>query len=300
MKRRIALLGLVLCLILPLLVLAEGVQPDHTASLTLRLSENGNGLAGAGFEIFRVAEMNDQARFELLDGYDVGSTDINEVKGAAAWEELARRLAQQAHAPAAAVTDAQGNASFPSLPTGLYLVMGSPVEIGHWAYEFAPFMVSVPDKDGDRWRYDVVAEVKYQRTPLTTDVKVIKLWKDSGRTSERPSQITVGLYRNGVQYQVVKLNAGNNWSYLFRGLESIHEWTVQELPVPTGYTAEYSEQNGALVIINTIKAKQPVSGNIPQTGLLWWPVPLMAVLGMTLVIIGLLLRRKWRIDHEEG
>lgn len=300
MRKRIAWLCLALCVMLPAAAWAEAVQPEHTASLTLQLTEGGTGLPGAVFTVYRVAEMDRDGRFTLLPGYTAPGVDINKVKGAAAWSALAETLSAQAGMPtASAATNAQGKALIKQVKTGLYLVTGQPVKIGHWVYSYAPFMVSVPGKTANGWQYDVLAEVKHEKEAATCELTIIKFWQDSGYTHQRPGSITVGLYCDGVLAQNLVLNAANNWRCKVEGLETIHKWTVQEQNVPAGYTAAYGEQDDALTITNTYKATPSSGSTIPQTGLLWWPVPVLAVLGMTLLIIGLVMRRKWRIDHEE-
>lgn len=294
MKKWIALLCLALCLLLPLSALTERVDLEHDVSLTLSMTEDGKGLPGVAFNVYRVASMDDEARFVLLNGYRIGDTNLNKVKGAAAWSALAQKLAPQVGSPtASATTNKQGKAVFSDLMSGLYLVKAKSVEIGHWVYDAGVFMVSVPGKTDGKWQYDTVADVKYQRSPKTMELKVIKQWKDTGYTSERPGKITVNLYRDGALDDTVELSARNNWTHTFTGLETIHTWTVKEHTVPTGYKVAYSQKNGAQIITNTYQPKTSSGQSIPQTGLLWWPVPLMAVLGMALVIIGLILRRKW-------
>ncbi|MBO5502269.1 MAG: Cna B-type domain-containing protein [Clostridia bacterium] len=294
MKKWMPLLCLALCVLLALPAYAERVDPDHAASLTLRLTESGVGLSGATFEVFRVAEMDDDARLAMLDSYQAGSVDINRVEGAEAWAALAERLAKQVRGSGlVAKTNQQGRAVLSDLPSGLYLVLGQRTEIGHWIYDFAPFLVSVPGKNGDHWQYDAVADVKYQRSPQIFDMKVIKYWQDAGYVDQRPKAIKVDLYCNGAVERTVELNAGNRWSYTFTGLETRHTWMVREQTVPSGYRVAYGEQSGAQTITNTYVVKEPGQQVIPQTGLLWWPVPVMAVLGLAMLMIGLAMRRKW-------
>lgn len=294
MKKWMPLLCLVLCLLLPLSAWAERVEPDHAASLTLWVTHGGVGLPGASFEVFRVAEMDRDARFVMLSGYQAGSADINKVDGAAAWASLAERLAKQAGTPTAkAVTDQQGKALFADLQSGLYLVKGQPLEKGDYVYEYAPFMVSVPGKAEGKWQYDVTADVKVEPRPLLFDMPVIKYWKDPGYVDKRPDEITVDLYCDGAVLQSVKLNARNHWKHTFEDLERTHTWMVKEQKVPSGYKVTYDTSNGAQIITNTYVKQVPGQQTIPQTGLMWWPVPVMAVLGLTLVIIGLAMRRKW-------
>ena len=294
MKKWMPLLCLALCLLLPLCAIAERVEIDHPASLTLRVAYGGAGLSGASFEVFRVAEMDEEARFVMLSGYTAGGVDINKVEGAAAWSALAERLAKQAGTPTAeAVTDQQGKALFDDLESGLYLVVGQPLEQGNYVYEYAPFMVSVPGKADGKWQYDATADVKLQPRPLLFDMQVVKVWKDPGYVDKRPDEITVDLYCDGAVQESVRLNARNHWKYTFKDLERTHTWMVREQTVPSGYRATYEDRNGAKIITNTYVKQVPGHQTIPQTGLMWWPVPVMAVLGLTLVIIGLAMRRKW-------
>ena len=41
----------------------------------------------------------------------------------------------------------------------------------------------------------------------------------------------------------------------------------------------------------------PSGGKLPQTGQLWWPVPVLTAAGMLLIVVGLVRRRE--ADYEE-
>lgn len=43
----------------------------------------------------------------------------------------------------------------------------------------------------------------------------------------------------------------------------------------------------------------PTGTKLPQTGLLWWPVPLMAMGGVVLLAVGAVRRRRWNEEHED-
>ena len=74
--------------------------------------------------------------------------------------------------------------------------------------------------------------------------------------------------------------------------------------MPEGYTVSISREGITFVITNTLKPFEepeptPTPGtpdtpgeNLPQTGVLWWPVPLLAVLGALLLLLGWGLRRR--------
>lgn len=299
MKKRMTLLCLVLCLLLPVLAQAEAVDPDRAASLTLHFADGGTPLAGACFSAYRVAAINEHGAYALLPGWDVGDADLNRTESAAQWMALAQLLsAQTEEATDAAVTDQQGLAVMEDLEPGLYLVTGLPLEVGVVAYEFAPMMISLPGKTDGKWQYDVYADVKFSKGDVIRDVRVFKYWSNDGNGSGRPGSIMAALYCDGQLYTTVELTAEKSWSHTFENLSAAHEWTVSELNVPNGYKPTYGEAEGALTITNTRIDTPTPPPDIPQTGLVWWPVPLLAVLGIALVLTGLVLRRKWGSENE--
>ena len=77
-----------------------------------------------------------------------------------------------------------------------------------------------------------------------------------------------------------------------------HEWTVEEERV-TGYrNPAVTYENGIFTVTNTCsRPGTHHNTRLPQTGQLWWPVPVLLAGGLVLVIIGLVRRRE--DDYEE-
>ncbi|MCL2085328.1 Cna B-type domain-containing protein [Candidatus Saccharibacteria bacterium] len=99
--------------------------------------------------------------------------------------------------------------------------------------------------------------VRIPPQPTTTIFDVVKNWLNDA-ASNRPSSIQVELYRNGVATgQRLTLNAGNNWSGRWTGLEIGHTYTAREVNVPSGYTASYSHSATRTVITNTFTPPPP-------------------------------------------
>ena len=71
-----------------------------------------------------------------------------------------------------------------------------------------------------------------------------------------------------------------------------------ERDVPDWYQVSYEVINGVLVIRNTRDTTVTPVPDIPSTGQLWWPVPILAGLGMLLCIAGWFIQRKWSQEHE--
>lgn len=309
MKNRMTrLLTLALCLALCVLVWPSAayafdpVDQDRPVSLTIYANDESTALPGVGFELYRIADMNELAQFELLDAYSAFTGDINKLENAGQWASAAaqmKEIAKDYTPDYAATSGASGLATFATLQPGLYLVSGAPVEILPWAYTFAPFIVSVPTRDAnDEWLYDVFSDVKLEKQPAQTDIDVVKVWEDQGFTSHRPSYIYVDLYSDGVKIDSAKLNEGNSWSHTFKSLPAAHEYTVKEREVPRWYTVSYDVVNGVLVLRNSHRTDLTPIPDIPSTGQLWWPVPILAGAGMLLCIAGWFIHRKWSQEHE--
>ena len=125
--------------------------------------------------------------------------------------------------------------------------------------------------------------------PSFTEIEVEKEWKDSGHEKARPEGIEVQLLRDGEVYETVILNGGNDWSWAWSGLEAGHDWTVKEKTVPKGYAADIKQNGGKYTITNTYTPQEP---KLPQTGQLWWPIPVLFCAGMLSFVIGFFMRRK--------
>ena len=158
--------------------------------------------------------------------------------------------------------------------------------------------------------------------------KALKVWKDEDDGSGRPESVTVQLLRNGKVYDTVTLSEKNRWSYEWSGLDKEDTWQVVEDDVPEDYTVTVTREGITFVVTNTLSTDipgEPVLGEttpgtpdqpgtpesggpgepetsipeepvpqgpaLPQTGMLWWPVPLLACGGMALFLIGWARRR---------
>ena len=92
---------------------------------------------------------------------------------------------------------------------------------------------------------------------------------------------------------VVTLSKDNNWKYTWSDLDATCEWTVTEERVK-GYNNPKVKKNGTIITVtNTCnRPEHPRGGKLPQTGQLWWPVPVLLLAGLVLVIVGLLRRKE--------
>ena len=127
----------------------------------------------------------------------------------------------------------------------------------------------------------------------TTERTVVKVWDDRGSESGRPSSVTVTLLADGEAWDTQALSDSNGWRFTWRDLPATDDggaeiaWSVSESAV-SGYTPSVSQSGTTLVLTNSVS-----SPRLPQTGQLWWPVPLLAVGGLALLVVGAALGRRF-------
>ena len=138
--------------------------------------------------------------------------------------------------------------------------------------------------------------MKYEKNDYTyTSLHVLKVWKqDTDNT--RPASIQVDLLQkdtegNTIVYDQQILSDDNQWSYTWNDLSSRYTWNVVETTVPEGYTESSIKEGNTVVLTNTsttpvIEEKPKPSNQLPLTGQLQWPIPVLVIAGIMFLIIG--------------
>lgn len=123
---------------------------------------------------------------------------------------------------------------------------------------------------------------------------VQKFWDDKGYESKRPGQITVYLLKNAEKYDTQILSSSNGWKYTWEDLPAADKdgkeikWTVTEETV-SGYVLDVVQKGENFLLTNAV-----AKPNLPQTGVLWWPVPILITAGLFLLILGRILKGRRR------
>lgn len=298
--------ALILCVLVVLLIPVSALAMDNidtarAVSLTVNAIYGDPGVAipGMEFDAYLISTVDDCGELTVTTPYAQFAKDLDiRGKNDNAWWAMANTLAEhiaghEEIAPSvSAVSDENGVASFTGIGQGLYLVMGKNVTIEGYVYSTSPFFVMLPAQNaaGDGWDYSLTANAKPQKNPVLGDYEVIKIWKDEGHESKRPQEITVTLLCDGKEYDTVTLSSENNWKYTWKDLDINHKWTVTEERVK-GYLKPDIQQNGNTFTVTNTYPNPGTPPKLPQTGQLWWPVPVLIAVGLFCVLIGLLRRR---------
>lgn len=307
----------ILCLILisPLYVMGLGVEiqrdtpyidTDKLTSLTILYSNDDVPLSLVKFSVYKVATVSRVFYYTLTKDFANYPIKYNGLRTVDQWRDLATTLdgyvAKDGIKPIIeGLTDDSGILKLSDLETGLYLVVGESKEIGIATYTPESFLVSLPDLNvGNYWDYDVFVEPKFERVDDYSrlfDKKVIKVWDDKGYEQLRPNEINVQLLKDDEVYEEVVLNEDNDWEYVFKNLDNKCNYKIVEQQID-GYTVSVNKEGEIYTITNTY-VKPPEVPVIPETGQLWWPVPLLIIVGGCFVFIGFKLDKRKKIKNEK-
>ena len=291
MKKRI--IGIVALLLVMLLLPIQsfvhtGIDEEQKINVTIQYE-----FPGSAFALYRIAAFSKTGEFAITDSFAAYPIELEELDSEG-WRNAAEAYAgyvarDQMEATATGITDEDGQLVFSQLENGIYLVVGeTKITEERIKYDVMPFMISLPTlTEADTWDYEpiVIPKFEVEELPELINVEVIKLWKNDS-TNERPRQIIVQLLANGEVQDEAVLSASNGWSYQWENLEPELEWTVIEKEVPSGYTVQVEHSEETFTITNTGTKQASGIQNLPQTGQLWWPVPLLAIMGAILLIAG--------------
>lgn len=300
-KRQI--ISLIFCLLfcvisLPASAFAyDEIDTQAKCSLSISFAPNGEAAQNVNFRLYRVADVFSDGVFltESFKKYPVVFEQDEDT-----WRNLAITLSGYVYADSissdySAITSADGVALFKDLPVGIYLVIADVYKSNNTVYIPQSFLVSLPGNDvNNALNYNVTANVKYDffEEHEQVNVDVLKVWKGS---SEHPKSVTVELYNGAQLYDTVVLDKSNNWQHKWEKLNSDGNWNIVEKSVFNGYVVSADKQNNSFVITNSsLEVTYPPSDSappesserLPQTGLLWWPVPMFIAAGLVLIIIG--------------
>lgn len=281
---------------------------DETKPVTLAVEfTSGTKVSGMEFRAYKIAAWDEHYAFKFtseFSGYGVAMPEDQDGYRALA-ETMAGYIARDGLSPAAtAVTNENGRADFGQLEKGLYLITADRYQFpaNKITYIVSPSLVALPNStDNETWIYDVTISPKYREipplpeTPGKTDINVIKVWTNEPDQTKRPNSIVAELICEGKVIDTVTLSSENNWRHTWKDLDGTLTYNVTEKEVPSGYTVSTVRDGNTFTIANdgggTPPPTPPNTPRLPQTGQLWWPVPILAGAGCIFLIAGMVRRK---------
>ncbi len=303
MKKKIfsaIIVVLVLVSVLPLQVFAA-----KDCSLKVFCKWYDNGIANEKVNIYRLADYREDGKIVLSGDFKNYRAYMDSATAEAlrvsAYTVYAYTSVNNLVPLKSSLTGENGLADFGVLPKGVYLVVTEDCENVNeegTVFTFSPFIVFLPDIDTGK--YNVEAHPKatliMSYEGVFTDIEVVKSWRDKESKDLRPEEVSVSLFCDGKFAYKCKLNKENNWRYTWKNLDASKKWVIMEDNISKYYSVTIDEKEdfrfSLTNVLTNIPKKEAVPEKLPQTGLLWWPVPVLFVMGAVLVTLGIVLRKK--------
>lgn len=286
-RRRIPTIIICLCMLITLLH-PRASFADSGGGLVLHY-----GYSNARFYLYQVADQNKQLTGSFA-GYDISLDCENNAE----WQALALRLEkiveEKGLTPwAKQQTGERGDAVFDHLAEGWYLVTGDSVRINGITYQPVAFVVNVTD--GIQTKADVkhspVPEEPTEPEEPTSPEEPISPEPEEPTNPEEPTspeepekpERPGGSHDHG--------GGGDSGGDEVTESSKPEITTIVDQNVPGGgqktpETAEIPEQEVPLA-------------RLPQTGQLWWPVPLFLGGGCLLILAAVVCRKRGSSRHEQ-
>ncbi len=219
-----------------------GSEGTGTTADAANLPDGAQPLAGAGFTIYKVADVNDLKEYYSTNPEDLPSVDAyvenNKIK-----EGVAKWTSQQK------ITGADGLATFSNLELGLYVVIETKTP-DLVTNPMDPFILSVPmtTVDGDSWLYDIHVYPKNGTT--TGEISLEKIGEDGAKLA-------------GVSFKLEKKTGENTWTEIIKKSGPAGDNTGDPLNLVTG-------DNGKITVSGlsqgTYRFTEVSLGDAPENG----------------------------------
>lgn len=311
---RIMCIIFVMVMLFPMNIFAASAEK---ATLTIK-----HPISDIYCRIYKVADYSEAGGYKLVKPFDhfadeVELLDIIEIAPdkitTNGWRQLGLTLKNYLKEPTEYEMSEgvvkEGKVVFSDVDTGLYLITADSA-IRNGKVYVSPSMLITVENPEDAGKRDYEVKLDYSSKLGTVHINesysesysVQKIWKSHTDATPVKQEVTVDLYAEGVEepYDTVKLNEENNWSYTWKGLPSGKVWSVKEREVLENYKVLYSQNGAYFVIENVYYPPEPSEDSLeedspeedspeallPQTGQLWWPVPILMAAGVFFVIMG--------------
>lgn len=246
----------------------------------------------------------------LVPDADMNSSELSKIA-----ESLLNVIkADNIAADASAKSDANGVAAFENVEDGIYIIYGGRYEHMGYAYEMSPVIFESAAWNPDNNTADLsalakISEDKLPENPVMAEYTIKKVWSDDeGLEVNRSSFVDVDIFCDGKLFASVLLNEDNNWQYSWTG-DSSKEWSCKEVTEVDGYKVLYADEETTFLVQNVYFGSSssggdepgvtPPADKLPQTGQLWWPVPVLLAVGVIFVAAGILIKKAERRNSVE-
>lgn len=233
------------------------VQAADTGSLTVQMrdQETGKAISGGNLVVYQVAKLDSAKKFQYTSDFAKMSQDIagmsqNEIMAASFASRLANYVSSKSLSAQMAEISSSGDASISLESNAVYLVVQTTSAAGY--EKINPFCLVLPYKIDGQTVNNIVAQPKdAQKTPSKPATPNTPSTPSSSNSSNR------------------KVSS-----------------KPQYPGTPTITAKKKTNKSGSKTPTGSTVPTLPQTPRLPQTGQLNWPIPLLALAGLTLFVWG--------------
>lgn len=164
-KSLAAVLTLCLLLLIPVSAKAESLNFQKTGALTVTMRDNETKkpVAGGSVTVYQAAGVRKEdgnLSYEFTEDFRDCGQKLENPQDYELAETLKTYAEKKKLSGETKRIGRDGRAVYAGLPAGLYLVVQTEAAEGY--YKISPFLVGVPQKNGEAWEYEVDAEPKME------------------------------------------------------------------------------------------------------------------------------------------
>lgn len=238
-------------------------------TLTVDFETDNSSISGSQVKVYRVFDRNNA----LVGDFAKYNVKLGDATDSEALGKLSDTLSayvtnDNIKADYSGTTGASGKASFTVSQEGIYLITATPVDVGDFRYTPKPSLVRIPyvSASGERVT-QVTVELKYERRNIGTGSVSTSATTSETSVSSVSTEIS-STTTESVTSSVVTSSAYNNTT------------TTSKTTVTTSEPTTTTVKTSA-----TTTVTEP---ELPQTGQLWWPVPVMFIAGVLILLVGII------------
>lgn len=285
-------------------------ETDRLGSITIELWYDGQIVTGGMLEVYRVGEIYIKADksgcgFDKIGAFTAFKGRLVNVQSEETVRQLAEFVSENALPADYSVENKEGRVTLDRLQTGLYLIIQSEASKGYEALN--PFLVSVPVMEEGEYVYDVDAHGKFELKTVPPEPTPTPTPGPTPTPTPTPGSTPTPTPTPGSTSEPTPAPTWEPTPTPTSEPTPTPTSTSEPTPTPSS-TSELTPTPGSTWEPastsnpdHTPELSAPSTEKLPQTGQLNWPVPLLAVSGITLLLIGLALRlHGGRKDSEEN
>lgn len=274
-------------------------------SIFIQYSYNDIPLDNIEFQVYHIATTDEYYNYTLTSSFQDIEVSFEDLSDNNYWlqfrDNLENYINYEALTPEMVfVTDDAGQYNLEDLDVGLYFIQAEALEANSQLTFSEPLLIQVGhyDNSDEKWVYAYTVEPKVSVMNLDTmNISVEKIWANTNSDLLIPEEIEIEIHCNGELFDIITLSKSNGWLYTLYDIDPTMNWGVNEISKIEDFEVSYDIDIFGFTITNTYIGTP--DEELPQTGSNVYQVSIFSGIGLILLLLGVLMRYRYRTKKYE-